>query len=255
MTGPARLTAVALAGLAVTAGALTTASAAAPTPSARPSLAHTLRQQLLAGTFARQHGLVSLCDVTIAGQRYHLGCGVSAATAGPTSATALTTDTPAGYGPADLSTAFHLPADPGSGSVSIIVFGFDPEIESDLAVYRQTYGLPACTTANGCLRIMDDTGGLALRPDIDPISVGFSEYFAHETVGQPAEVAADCGGSRAIADVSAVSYGLATYDTYYPIGISNLAGRQPGWNVLGGTAGPGWDGPTGVGVPDGLGAF
>lgn len=29
----------------------------------------------------------------------------------------------------------------------------------DLGVYRSTYGLPACTTANGCFRKVDQNGG------------------------------------------------------------------------------------------------
>ena len=28
----------------------------------------------------------------------------------------------------------------------------DPNAESDLATYRSQYGLPACTTANGCFK-------------------------------------------------------------------------------------------------------
>ena len=35
----------------------------------------------------------------------------------------------------------------------------DPNIESDLAALRQHYGLPACTTANGCFRKVNQTGG------------------------------------------------------------------------------------------------
>ena len=35
----------------------------------------------------------------------------------------------------------------------------DPNAESDLAVYRSTYGLPACTTANGCFRKVNQYGG------------------------------------------------------------------------------------------------
>jgi subtilase family serine protease len=35
----------------------------------------------------------------------------------------------------------------------------DPNAESDLAVYRSTYRLPACTTASGCFRKVDQNGG------------------------------------------------------------------------------------------------
>jgi hypothetical protein len=41
-----------------------------------------------------------------------------------------------------------------------IVDAFDlPAAEADLAVYRSQFGLPPCTTANGCFRKVDQTGG------------------------------------------------------------------------------------------------
>jgi N-acetylneuraminic acid mutarotase len=67
---------------------------------------------------------------------------------------------PSGYGPADLRSAYSLPADGGAGATVAIVDAYDnPNAESDLAVYRQQYGLPACTTANGCFRKVDEHGG------------------------------------------------------------------------------------------------
>src|SRR2546430_3902581 len=76
---------------------------------------------------------------------------------------------PAGYGPADLSSAYRLPAGPaGSGRTVPIVDAYnDPNAESDLAVYRSTYGLPACTTANGCFRKVDQNRGTRF-PAADP---------------------------------------------------------------------------------------
>jgi subtilase family serine protease len=35
----------------------------------------------------------------------------------------------------------------------------NPNIESDLAAYRNQFGLPSCTTANGCFRKVNQTGG------------------------------------------------------------------------------------------------
>ncbi len=68
--------------------------------------------------------------------------------------------TPSGYGPADLRSAYNLTAS-GSGTQTIaIVDAFDdPTAEADLAVYRSQYGLPECTTANGCFRKVDQNGG------------------------------------------------------------------------------------------------
>ncbi|MGI8587412.1 MAG: S53 family peptidase [Chloroflexia bacterium] len=68
--------------------------------------------------------------------------------------------TPAGYGPADLLSAYKLSSSGGSGQTVAIVDAYnDPKAESDLGVYRAQYGLPACTTANGCFRKVDQNGG------------------------------------------------------------------------------------------------
>ncbi|WP_225831306.1 S53 family peptidase [Streptomyces sp. NK08204] len=69
--------------------------------------------------------------------------------------------TPSGYGPASLQAAYNLPsATGGSGQTVAIVDAYDnPNAEADLAVYRSQYGLPACTTANGCFQKVDQTGG------------------------------------------------------------------------------------------------
>ena len=65
------------------------------------------------------------------------------------------------YSPAYLQSAYDAPsATNGAGQTVAIVDAFDnPHVESDLAVYRSHYGLPPCTTANGCFRRVDETGG------------------------------------------------------------------------------------------------
>ncbi len=68
--------------------------------------------------------------------------------------------TPSGYGPSDLLSAYNLPSGGGSGQTVAIVDAYnDPNAESDLATYRSQYGLPACTTANGCFKKVDENGG------------------------------------------------------------------------------------------------
>lgn len=59
---------------------------------------------------------------------------------------------PTGYNPADLQSAYALPSSTaGSGQTVAIVDAYnDPNAESDLGIYRSQFGLPACTTANGC---------------------------------------------------------------------------------------------------------
>ncbi|MEV0410697.1 putative Ig domain-containing protein [Streptomyces sp. NPDC050448] len=67
---------------------------------------------------------------------------------------------PSGYGPADLQSAYALSASAGAGATVAIIDAYDdPNAESDLAAYRSQYGLPACTTANGCFKKVDQNGG------------------------------------------------------------------------------------------------
>jgi hypothetical protein len=65
-----------------------------------------------------------------------------------------------GWGPADLQAAYNLPsASAGDGqTVAVIEAGDSPTAESDLAAYRSFYGLPPCTTANGCFRKVNQDG-------------------------------------------------------------------------------------------------
>ncbi|GAA2044467.1 hypothetical protein GCM10009839_55160 [Catenulispora yoronensis] len=73
--------------------------------------------------------------------------------------------TPAGYGPGDLRSAYKLTANGAATETIAIVDAYDdPNAESDLAAYRTQYGLPACTTANGCFRKVNQSGGTSYPP-------------------------------------------------------------------------------------------
>ncbi|HEX9105748.1 MAG TPA: S53 family peptidase [Longimicrobiales bacterium] len=70
------------------------------------------------------------------------------------------TGSPSGYGPSQLRSAYALSVSGGAGQTVAIVDAYDdPNAESDLAVYRSQFGLPACTTANGCFKKVNQTGG------------------------------------------------------------------------------------------------
>lgn len=72
-----------------------------------------------------------------------------------------------GYGPADIAAAYELDA-VGARSTVAIVDAFDnPNVEEDLAAYRDAWGLPPCTTANGCFRKVNQRGG-STPPSPDP---------------------------------------------------------------------------------------
>lgn len=75
---------------------------------------------------------------------------------------------PLGYSPSDLRSAYRLSATTGMGQTVAIVDAFDdPKAESDLQVYRSRFGLPACATANGCFKKVNQRGGRTY-PSADP---------------------------------------------------------------------------------------
>ncbi|MEU3887634.1 S53 family peptidase [Streptomyces sp. NPDC029041] len=84
------------------------------------------------------------------------------------SAQAADASSPSGYGPSDLRSAYGLTSaatSNGSGRTIAIVDAYDdPNAESDLAAYRSQYGLPACTTANGCFQKVSQTGSTTALP-------------------------------------------------------------------------------------------
>jgi hypothetical protein len=77
--------------------------------------------------------------------------------------------TPAGYGPAQLQSAYNLPsASAGAGHTVAIVDAYDlPTAEADLGAYRTQFGLPPCTTANGCFRKVNQSGQPSPLPRAD----------------------------------------------------------------------------------------
>jgi hypothetical protein len=76
--------------------------------------------------------------------------------------------TPAGFGPSSLISAYKLPSTAGAGqTVAIVDAQDDPNAESDLATYRTQFGLPACTTANGCFKKVNQNGAASPLPTAD----------------------------------------------------------------------------------------
>src|SRR5205807_6817661 len=79
------------------------------------------------------------------------------------------TAAPDGLGRNDFLSAYKLPATGGSGrTVAIVDAHDDPTAEADLAVYRKTFGLPACTTKNGCFTKLNQKGTTSPLPAFDP---------------------------------------------------------------------------------------
>jgi hypothetical protein len=75
---------------------------------------------------------------------------------------------PQGLTPADLVSAYKLNTAGGAGATIAIVDAQDnPSAEADLAVYRANFGLPPCTTANGCFKKVNQNGVAGSYPTAD----------------------------------------------------------------------------------------
>ena len=96
------------------------------------------------------------CALDLRNNHSHCDLDVIATLKGEPKAAAAPT---AGYGAPDLRSAYALPSSGGSGQTVAVVDAFgDTTAEADMNTYRSTYGLPACTTANGCFKKVNQSG-------------------------------------------------------------------------------------------------
>jgi subtilase family serine protease len=117
------------------------------------------------------HGGVTVTHSCAAPHAGYLACNALKVTGGTVTshATVITPlAAPSGYGPTDLQSAYALPANGGAGQTVAIVDAYDdPNAASDLATYRSTFGLPACTVANGCFKKVGQSGSTTSLPSAD----------------------------------------------------------------------------------------
>jgi subtilase family serine protease len=110
-----------------------------------------------AGGAANDHAAAAVCPGAPSGSaRCHALVTVDAH-GNPDASTA-----PTGLSPATIKSAysFTTSSTAGAGTTIAIVDAYnDPNAEADLGVFSQQYGLPACTTANGCFSKVNQTGG------------------------------------------------------------------------------------------------
>ncbi|WP_394838773.1 hypothetical protein LVJ94_17925 [Pendulispora rubella] len=80
----------------------------------------------------------------------------------------LAAASPRGYGPEDLRHAYRVPSSgTHTGTIAIINAYDSPSAESDLATYREQFGLPPCTTENGCFKKVNQVGAPSPLPKSD----------------------------------------------------------------------------------------
>ncbi|MEU8922443.1 S53 family peptidase [Kitasatospora sp. NPDC048545] len=158
--------------------ALWSAAALALTTLATSPVAHAVPS---AATHRPWHQLCAAPTETTA------GCDVLEADTPTGPAVAKGSAAPAGYGPADLRSAYRLPSDGGSGQTIAVIDAYDdPDAESDLATYRQQYGLPACSTDNGCFRKVDSDGRTSPLPSPASVNQGAEDSLDLDLVSATA---------------------------------------------------------------------
>jgi hypothetical protein len=171
------------------------------------------------------------CALDLRADHSHCDLSLIATLKGEAKAAAAPT---AGYGPADLRSAYALPSSGGSGQTVAIVDAFgDTTAEADMNTYRSNYGLPACTTANGCFKKVNQNGVQGSYP-------ANNQGWALETQLDLEMVSAVCPGCKillveATSNINANLY--AAEDTAARLGateISNSYGEAeyPGESLL-----------------------
>lgn len=135
---------------------------------------------------------------------------------------------PSGYAPSDLRSAYQVTASGSSSTVIAIVdaYGY-PNAEANLGVYRAMYGLPACTSANGCFAKFNEVGSQTSYP---AANIGWEQ----ETALDLAMASAMCPNCRIIlVEASSSSYSdlaraVQTAAALHAHAISNSYGGPEG---------------------------
>jgi subtilase family serine protease len=93
------------------------------------------------------------------------------------------TSAPTGLSPQQFHTAYGLPTTaPNAQTIGIVDAYNDPTAEADLGHYSTQFGLPACTTANGCFRKVNQRGQQGGYPRTDAgwaLEISLDVQIAH----------------------------------------------------------------------------
>jgi subtilase family serine protease len=191
----------------------------------------TLRAPLGANSIVPHSGVASQPLCKPSGDMTRASCFASVLASGPV--TGYQSSVP-GVTPWDLSYIYNYPA-PGSQSqtnetIGIVVAYDAPNAESDLATYRSHFGLPPCTTANGCFtKVMVASaasgGGTAPPSSITPHPTAWSG-------GWPDETDIDIETATAVCANCSIVLAEAASDNLSDLAVAVTAAVQNGANVV-----------------------
>jgi subtilase family serine protease len=155
-------------------------------------------------------------------------------------APAATAPPAAGIDPLELRDAYKLVgATSGGRTVAIVdAYGYT-NLERDLGVYRAQFGLPACTKANGCLRIINQTGGTSLPR----MNTGWAQEQALDVDA----VSAACPDCKILVvqaqSASIANLGTAVNTAAKQAGVAAISNSYGGGDLSDGTYGSYYDHP------------
>ncbi len=177
-----------------------------------------------------------------------------------------------GLRPQDLHTAYDLPTSVSSAQTVALVDAYnDPTAEADLKAYDEEFALPACTAGNGCFRQVNQNGEAGTR----------RSRRRRKNWNRRAKARGRCARRPKKRRASGVEYPAKTLyenelkspgslhdvttgsngECSEPFTETGLSGCTPAEEAASCAskgvclAGTGYDGPTGVGTPDGIAAF
>jgi subtilase family serine protease len=145
---------------------------------------------------------------------------------------------PTGLSPATIKSAYNFSTSgtAGAGKTIAIVDAYDdPTAESDLGVFSTQFGLPACTTANGCFTKVNQTGGNSYpRKDAGwALEISLDVQWAH-AIAPGAKILLVEASSNSFANLLAAEDYAKTHAQY----VSNSWGGSE----FSGETGSGYDG-------------
>lgn len=142
---------------------------------------------------------------------------------------------PAGLGARAIESAYRLPISKNPHQTIAVVDAFSaPNLASYLNTYRKEYGLPPCTTASGCLRIVNQKGAAKPLPQS-----GVPFGWALETAVDVEMVSAACpkchivvveGNSDSFGDLAAAENTAARLGA--PVISNSYGARESGFSLV-----------------------
>jgi hypothetical protein len=142
----------------------------------------------------------------------------------------LVTMSPTGLNPVDLISAYKLPATGGAGATIAIVDAMDARnAEADLAHYRSQFGLPLCSTANGCFKKVNQAGNPTPLPAFD---AGWAEEISLD-IQMASAICPSCNILLVEATSAATANLGAAVNTAVSLGASVVSNSYGGGESIG----------------------